>query len=289
MVAGPVAAVPGLRSSREAEGRLGTDRADDQPSAPTRGLAAGASVSVSNVLALALSVVALTGCAEAPPVSSLVAAATVGDPRLALTLTDFISPSGAEPRTIARVYTLVRSAEGDLLMARHDAVRRHDGRTPPPAVHYGHVFAAPPPLATQCLLSWRWRVLLHPDLPADDDPWDDVAASLYVVFRRPTLLRSGDGFKLGWLVRDAPPDTRQHGLIQIAIERGPADVTWRAERVDLCALYRRYYGPVGDARILYVGVLTDADDTRSVAAADYAELALGGAMTDTAGANTCPP
>ncbi len=181
---------------------------------------------------------------------------------------DFVDPFKHDPRAVAREYFVDREGDGHVLHALDD-----DRSGASPAIHYGKAFiASPPPLDRVRALTWRWRVLRHPDIAAD--PWVDVAASVYVVIRTPSLLRAGRGFKLGWLAKPGPDDTYQHGLLQVPLAVGGESGAWRSESVDLCALYRRAFGSCEGEHVLYVGVVTDADATHSVAEAEYDDFAL---------------
>ncbi len=186
---------------------------------------------------------------------------------------DFESPSRHDPETIARVYSVGTDDDGSpLLRARHDGAPRA-GYSPPPAVHFGRPFRDPAlALPASCILSWRWRVHRHPAVT--DDPWLDVAASVYVMVQPPGLIRGGKGFKLGWLAKPGPAGTAQRGMLQVELRHDPAGPEWRSETVDLCELYCQAYGDPSEERVLYVGVLTDGDNTQSVAAADYADFRL---------------
>ena len=110
-----------------------------------------------------------------------------------------------------------------------------------------------------------------------NDPWEDMAASIYVVTKAPSLLRKGRSFKFGWLAKPGPSQTYQRGLLQVPQRSDPPGDQWRTEEVDLCDLYRRTYGPCEDAQIIYIGVLTDADGVKSLAEGDYARFELVGA------------
>lgn len=180
------------------------------------------------------------------------------------------SPSRHDAQALSRVYSLAAEAGEGFLRARHDAT----GAGPPPAMHYGHAFTRDAPrLDRTPLLRVRWRVRQHP--AAERDPWLDLAASVYVVMKQPSLLSDGRGFKLGWVVASAPIGTRQRGLLQVPVRSDSASEAWKNDEVDLCALYRRTYGACEGQRIVYVGVVTDADGTKSVAEADYGEISLG--------------
>jgi hypothetical protein len=181
------------------------------------------------------------------------------------------SPSKASPNEILKVFNLESEAGSSFLHARHDA---RPGEDPPPAVHFGRAWEEGElPLDEACGLSWRWRIRSHPT--SDEDPWLDLGASLYVVVELPGILSGGRGFKLGWLQKPTESTERQLGIAQIALRTDPEVGAWRDEAVDLCALYREHYGEdPRDVSLLYVGVVTDADNTESVAEADYAELTI---------------
>jgi hypothetical protein len=190
---------------------------------------------------------------------------------------DFVDPARHDARELARVYTIGHDGDDPLLHALHS-----DPKGTVPAMHYGKAFdKSPPPLEHVRALRWRWRVLRHPDVGRD--AWADLAASVYVITRVPTLLHGGRGFKLGWLAKPGPEHTYQRGLLQIPLREGGggasgggAAADWRAESIDLCALYRRTFGACEGEHVLYVGVMTDADDTRSAAEAEYDDFELVG-------------
>ena len=178
-------------------------------------------------------------------------------------------PSGHGQEELARVYSVQRDGDASWLHARHDA---QSGKTP--AMHFGRALANDGiALDKVKALRWRWRVLQHPR--AEGDAWLDLAASVYVVFEKPGLFSGGKGFKLGWLAKPGPKGTHQRGLLQVPLRADPAGPTWQSESVDLCALYRAEYGgSCAGQKVLYVGVVTDADGTKSVAEADYDDFEL---------------
>jgi hypothetical protein len=182
---------------------------------------------------------------------------------------------GGGAAELARVYSVRTDGEASYLHARHDFT----GSSPPPALHYGHLFRdGAPDLDQTRSLTWRWRVTRHPSLAASQDAWVDVAAAILVVIRQPGALHSARGFKFGWLSKPSPVGERQRGLVEESVRTDPAGPDWKAESVDLCALYQREYAlPCHGEHVLYIGVTTDADGSRSVAEADYADLELHGA------------
>ncbi len=180
-----------------------------------------------------------------------------------------MSPEGTSAKDLARIYRVERDAQGAWLNARHDG-RGRDRVRP---FHYGKVWSQGAiPLERVRALRWRWRVNQHPTVR--DDPWLDIGAALYVVIREPSLFRDGKGFKLAWLAKPGPAGTSQLGLAQVALRSDSAVGEWRSEEVDLCAMYRKLFGPCEGEHLLYVGVTTDADGTSSVADGDYADFAL---------------
>ncbi len=180
-------------------------------------------------------------------------------------LRGWVSPNERSPAEVASVYRV--GARPARLHARHD------GAGAVGAVHYGRAWPGEAPrLKDACRLRWRWRVGRHPRV--GEDAWQDLAASVYVVFVPPSLLRGGRGFKFGWTARPARSGGRQRGIVQVALRADVAGAEWRQEEVDLCALYARYYGGVDGVRVRYVGVMTDGDGSDSVAEGDYAGFSL---------------
>ncbi len=176
------------------------------------------------------------------------------------------------PAQISAVYSQRTENGVGFLHAFHDATPA-DNKSIVPAVHYGHPFPQKTlRLADSCELSWKWRVLKHPSI--GDDAWKDAAASVYVVTRQPGLLGGGRGFKFGWLAKSGAVGKKQHGFLQVERRNDGAGPEWKTERVNLCELYTKEFGAIGDEKLLYVGVMTDADGTKSVAEADYANFAL---------------
>lgn len=179
---------------------------------------------------------------------------------------DWSSPSKHKPADIQAVYSLETRDGARVLHARHD------GSKGPSPVHYGHVFAKPPRLADACHLSFRWRVTRHPAVGAD--AWSDLGASVYAITRVPGALSKGRGLKLGWTAKPAPTGTYQRGILQVPLRSGVGSGGLLQEQVDLCALYRAQWGEPADERLQYIGVVTDADGSKSVAEADYADFVL---------------
>jgi hypothetical protein len=180
---------------------------------------------------------------------------------------DWRDPQDHGSVLLGRVYSVQREGGTSFLRARHDAA----SKGAPPALHFGKALDGIP-MARVRLLRWRWRARVQPLIR--DDPWEDMAASIYVVTKAPSLLRKGRGFKFGWLAKPGPSQTYQRGLLQVPQRSDPPGMQWRTEEVELCALYRKTFGPCEDAQIIYIGVLTDADGSKSIAEGDYADFEL---------------
>jgi hypothetical protein len=184
---------------------------------------------------------------------------------------DWVDPTGHGRPELDRVYSVVKGDGSSLLRGRHDT----SAPSCPGALHYGKAFQkAPIPLDRVRSLKWRWRVRVHPSVK--DDAWQDMAASVYVIMKAPSLFSKGRGFKFGWLAKPGPADTRQRGIVQVPARHDPPSDRWQTEEVDLCALYRQSFGPCEGQQVLYVGVVTDADGTGSVAEGEYADFELTG-------------
>lgn len=183
---------------------------------------------------------------------------------------DWLDPFDHGSATLARVYSVRREGDLSFLHAHHDCTQRSH----PPAMHYGHAFqTGAPRLEKVKALKWKWRALKQPTVD-DDDGWEDMAAGIYVVIKTPSLLVGGKGFKFGWLAKPGERGSHQHGLLQVEQRRDPVGATWKSESVDLCALFRREYGKCEGEHVLYVGVVSDSDGTKSVAEADYADFEI---------------
>jgi hypothetical protein len=182
---------------------------------------------------------------------------------------DWTNPGGDRGPEISQVFTVRHEGGVSLLQAHHDASQPGS----PGALHYGKVFPRGTiPLDRVRGLRWRWRTRVHPS--GTTDPWQDLAVSVYVVIKAPTLFSRGRGFKFGWLSRPGRSDSRQVGILQVPVRAGGLNNEWQSEEVDLCAEYRRTYGACEGQSVLYIGVVTDADGTKSIAGGDYADFEL---------------
>jgi hypothetical protein len=100
---------------------------------------------------------------------------------------DWRDPQEHAARLLGLVYSVQKENGASFLHAHHDATSKGAA----PAVHLGKAFDG---LALHEVgrLRWRWRARIQP--PLNDDPWQDMAAAIYVVIKPPSLLRKGRGF-----------------------------------------------------------------------------------------------
>jgi hypothetical protein len=183
---------------------------------------------------------------------------------------DWRDPQDHSARLLGRVYAVQQESGTSFLHGHHDAT----AKDAPPALHLGKAFENLR-LHEVRVLRWRWRARIQPLVR--EDPWLDMAAGLYVVIKTPSFLRKGRGFKFGWLARPGPVQTFQRGLLQVPLRSDPPSLEWRTEEVDVCALYRQTFGPCEGEHIVYIGVVTDADGTKSIAEGDYTDFEIGAA------------
>ena len=130
-------------------------------------------------------------------------------------------------------------------------------------------------LATHPVLAWMWRPLEFPRGADERERGrNDSALGVYAVFPNPVGVRS---LKYVWS-GVAPPNTEFTASLRMTqgrvLRAGPAEPgRWYEERVNVLEDARRRFG--GDAaKPAGIGVLTDADDTRSSAAGDYARFRI---------------
>jgi Protein of unknown function (DUF3047) len=126
-------------------------------------------------------------------------------------------------------------------------------------------------------LSWRWRALVLPRQGNECiENRGDGAATVYLAWKRGLRWYS---LKFIWST-EAPLGATCNGkrspfIAQdsVILRSGPPTGFWRAEEVDLEAVFREHFAggnPRADIPDLAgVGILTDGDQTQSVSAADY--------------------
>ena len=129
------------------------------------------------------------------------------------------------------------------------------------------------------LLSWRWRV---DEFPTGSDEREkstnDSAAGVYVVFKGPLGGLVPRAIKYVWSAREprgAAFPSPGYSTAQIVVLESGNDgaARWHSETVDVAADYRRLF-QADPPPVQGIAVLTDADDTGTRAAADYADFRL---------------
>ena len=203
--------------------------------------------------------------------STLSFAAAVPEKWISINPKQLATPQTDMRHEVRSIYSVEVDGDRNYLHAKYDVIR---GK-PKKAIHLGRVFGEKQvALSGVKYLEWRWRVRQQPSLvdSLKEDPWLDMAVSVYVLIKKPSFIFNGQGFKFGWLAIKGPTNTTQRGLRQIQMRTGDLSGLWVEEQVDLCALYEKYYGSCDGEYVEYIGVMTDADGTKSIAEGDYSDL-----------------
>lgn len=143
-------------------------------------------------------------------------------------------------------------------------------------------------LGERPVLAWSWRPRQFPE-GADERVArrNDSALAVYMLVAH-SRIRGPKAVKYIWSER-VPVGTRlesNNGLTQVRVLRTgrAADGGWTEERVNVLEDFRNYFDEKGTPKPAGIAVLTDSDDTDSVAAGDYANFRACGA----AGASASP-
>jgi hypothetical protein len=131
-------------------------------------------------------------------------------------------------------------------------------------------------LTTYPLLAWRWRPRQLPAGADERTDRNDSAVAVYAVF--PHTRFSVKSLKYVWSekVPEGTHLTSSRGLTQVRVVRsGSAGLNeWSEARADVLEDYRRWFEEEDVPRPSGIAVLTDADDTDSVAIGDYADFRI---------------
>jgi hypothetical protein len=126
------------------------------------------------------------------------------------------------------------------------------------------------------VLAWSWRPRQFPK-GADEreSSKNDSALAVYMLVEH-SRVTGPKAVKYIWSER-VPVGTHltsNRGLTQVRVLRsGPAATNgWIEERVNVLEDFRKYFDERGTPSPEGIAVLTDADDTRSTAAGDYANF-----------------
>jgi hypothetical protein len=128
-------------------------------------------------------------------------------------------------------------------------------------------------LATHPVLAWSWRPKQFPEGADERDPKkNDSALAVYMGVPH-SKVRGPKAVKYIWSQK-VPAGTRltsNNGLTQVRVlESGPAKDGWTEERVNVLKDWKAAFKASETPKVGGIAVLTDADDTKSTAAGDYA-------------------
>jgi len=124
-------------------------------------------------------------------------------------------------------------------------------------------------------LVWSWRPVTFPKGSDErQSKTNDSAVSVYAVF--PHTPWSVKTLKYIWSA-GVPVGTRlssSAGLTQVLVVRSGTEpkAAWAEERVNVLEDYKKFFEEADTPKASGIAVLTDADDTKSVAEGDYANF-----------------
>ena len=131
-------------------------------------------------------------------------------------------------------------------------------------------------LAARPMLAWSWRPRQFPK-GADEreSSKNDSALAVYMLVEH-SRVAGPKAVKYVWSER-VPIGTHltsNHGLTQVRVLRSGhvSGNGWTEERVNVLEDFRKYFSEKGTPKPEGIAVLTDADDTKSTAAGDYANF-----------------
>jgi hypothetical protein len=144
-------------------------------------------------------------------------------------------------------------------------------------------------LAARPVLAWSWRPRQFPKGADERDPArNDSALAVYMLVDH-SRVTGPKAVKYIWSER-VPTGTHltsNNGLTQVRVLRsGAAGSGWTEERVNVLEDFQKYFDEKGTPRPAGVAVLTDADDTKSTAAGDYANFRACAAASTSASPRT---
>jgi hypothetical protein len=131
-------------------------------------------------------------------------------------------------------------------------------------------------LAARPMLAWSWRPRQFPESADEREPSkNDSPLAVYMLVEH-SRITGPKAVKYVWSER-VPVGTHltsNNGLTQVRVLRsGPAaGGGWTEERVNVLDDFRKYFEEKGTPKPDGIAVLTDADDTKSTAAGDYANF-----------------
>jgi Protein of unknown function (DUF3047) len=125
------------------------------------------------------------------------------------------------------------------------------------------------------ILAWSWRPVEFPKGSDErQSKTNDSAVSVYAVF--PHTSWSVKSLKYVWsaVVPVGTRLTSSGGLTQVRIVRSGTDGKgqWKEERVNIFEDYKKFFDETDTPKPSGIAVLTDSDDTKSVAQGDYSNF-----------------
>jgi len=124
------------------------------------------------------------------------------------------------------------------------------------------------------VLAWSWRPRQFPEAADERTSANDSAAAVYLLVPH-SRTRGPKAVKYVWSER-VPVGERlssNGGLTQVRVLRSGANGgAWQEERVNVRDDYVQFFKASTPPRAAGIAVLTDADDTRSMASGDYANF-----------------
>jgi DUF3047 family protein len=130
-------------------------------------------------------------------------------------------------------------------------------------------------LAARPMLAWSWRPRQFPRGADERSGKNDSPLAVYMLVEH-SRITGPKAVKYVWSER-VPVGTHltsNNGLTQVRVLRtGPASGNgWTEERVNVLEDFKKFFSERGTPKPAGIAVLTDADDTRSTAAGDYANF-----------------
>jgi DUF3047 family protein len=126
------------------------------------------------------------------------------------------------------------------------------------------------------MLAWSWRPAQFPKGSDErESGTNDSAVAVYALVPY-SRIRGPRAVKYIWSEK-VPVGTRlksNFGLTQVRVLRSgvPAKPEWVEERVNVLEDYKQYFGETDMPKPAGIAVLTDSDDTKSIAQGDYANF-----------------
>jgi hypothetical protein len=132
-------------------------------------------------------------------------------------------------------------------------------------------------VAAYPVLAWSWRPVEFPKGADERDGANDSALAVYMLVPY-SRVAGPKAVKYIWSEK-VPVDTRltsNQGLTQVRVLRSgrAGRGEWRQERVNVIEDYQRLFDTGDTPRPAGIAALTDADDTKSSAAGDYADFKI---------------